>query len=271
MESRSDSDRQSCAFPGICVTPSGRWLVTFRAASTKAALGDQDALVCWSDNAGRNWTEPVSPFDPPDFGSTPGRFRTAYVTVLHDDSLLAALSWVDDSDPTRPFFNEVTEGLLDTRICLSRSTDDGVSWSASTFVDTSPLEVPTPLTGPILDLGGTGSLAIQLELNKDYLDNQPWHHRSMLLRSTDGGHTWSEHIVTSEDPSRRMFYWDQRAGVVGTGEILDLFWTYDRAKSEYLNIHARRSRNWGLDWSPLWDKGYPGSRPSLFVWLMVGS
>lgn len=91
----------------------------------------------------------------------------------------------------------------------------------------------------------------------------------MLLLSHDRGLTWPEHIVTSDDPTRRIFYWDQRAAVVGDGELLDLFWTFDRAAGEYLNIHARRSTNCGLDWSPMWDTGVPG-QPAQPVRLADG-
>src|SRR4030042_1085839 len=71
----------------------------------------------------------------------------AYPTALGADKVLAALCWVDHSDPALPFFNEETEGLLDTRIFLSLSKDGGETWSAPRLIDTSPYKVPTPLTG----------------------------------------------------------------------------------------------------------------------------
>ena len=42
------------------------------------------------------------------------------------------------------------------------------------------------------------------------------------------------------------------------GRLLNLFWTFDREKSEYLTIHASESLNNGRAWSPLWDTGLPG-------------
>lgn len=270
--SQPGTDTQSCAFPGICLLPSGRWLVTFRAAPTKAGMQDQHPRVCWSDDSGKTWSEPIRPFQPPSHGTTPGSFRTAYATLLADGMLLAALCWVDDTDPTKEFFNEETEGLLDTRICLSRSNDSGATWSPAAFVETAPLDMPIPLTGPILNLGGTAgkeTLAIQIELNKPYLDPAPWRHRSMLLLSEDSGHTWTKQIVTSDDPQLQVFYWDQRPSSTGEGELLDLFWTFDRSTGEYLNIHARRSENNAHDWSPLWDTGVPG-QPAPAVRLTDG-
>jgi len=266
------TDAQSCAFPGVCLLPSGRWLVSYRAAPTKAGMQGQHPRVCWSDDEGATWSEPIRPFSPIRWGDVPGSFRTAHVTTLADGDLLAALCWVDDTDPYKPFFNEETEGLLDARICLSRSTDEGESWSTAEFVETGALNVPVPLTGPILHLGGQADrqrLAIQLETNKPYLDPQPWHHRSMLLHSSDSGRSWAEHVVTSDDPHRQIFYWDQRPAVLGEAELLNLFWTFDRVNGEYLNIHARRSENNGSDWSPLWDTGVPG-QPAPAVRLADG-
>ena len=268
-ESCVGTDAQSLAFPGVCVLSSGRWLVSYRAAPAKAGLLGQHPRVCWSDDEGASWSTGIRQFQPPKLEGIPGSFRTAYATRLLDGTLLAALCWVDDSEPTKDFFNEATEGLLDTRICLSRSSDDGQSWSEATFVDTGALDMPVPLTGPILHLGGeagTDKLAIQIELNKAYEDPEPWHHRSMMLFSEDSGLSWREQVVTSDDPERRIFYWDQRPSVMGEGELLDLFWTFDRERGEYLNIHARQSKNYGRDWSPLWDTGVPGQpAPALRI------
>jgi len=62
----------------------------------------------------------------------------------------------------------------------------------------------------------------------------------------------------SDDPERRVFYWDQRPGVIADGRLLDVFWTFDRKTALYLNIHARESRDNGRTWSAIWDCGIPG-------------
>jgi hypothetical protein len=109
----------------------------------------------------------------------------------------------------------------------------------------------------VLALPG-GELALQFELNKAYFDRTPWRHASMMLLSPDGGKSWPRPSLVSRDPDNRIFYWDQRPGLLTDGSLLDLFWTYDRAGSEYLNIHARRSRDNGRSWSAIWDTGVPG-------------
>lgn len=257
VEGQRDTDQQSCAFPSVCVLPCGRWVCGFRAAPMKGATIGQHAMIAWSDDQGASWTKPVSPFDPQPVGGMPGLFRSAYLASVGHTEILAALCWVDHSDPTLPFFNEETEGLLDTRIFLARSSDGGESWSEPVLMDTSPFNVPTPLTGPVLLLPN-GEWACQFELNKHYCDPATWRHSSVLMFSRDEGQTWPEHAILSRDPENRFFYWDQRPRALSDGRVLDLFWTYDNRDGSYCNIHARESSDNGRTWSPLWDSDVPG-------------
>ncbi len=266
---RKQTEQQSCAFPGICITSSGRWICSFRAAPTKAATVGQHVLLSWSDDDGRTWSSPSEPFCAPATESgTAGILRTGHVTTVQDGSLLAVLSWIEHGDPSRPFFNEETEGLLDTRICLASSTDEGVQWSSTEFMTPRPFTVPSPTTGPLVSLDN-GNLICQVELNKSYDDTQPWRHQSVLVFSRDGGHSWNKPCVVSDDPELRVFYWDQRIGHLGSNELLDVFWTFDRVEGQYLNMHARRSTDGGHDWSEMWDIGIPG-QPAAPVLLDDG-
>jgi hypothetical protein len=267
--------RQSCAFSSITVLENGnrsgggRWICGFRAAPTKIATTGQHVLLTWSDNEGKSWSDPVEPFSPPMIEDKPGLIRGAALTSLGAGRVLATLCWVEHTDSTLAFFNEQTEGLLDTRVLLSFSEDCGETWSEPYLMDTSPWNVPTPTTGPILALAG-GELACQVELNKHYNDLNPWHHRSVFFFSKDGGRSWPEHTVVTEDPENRIFYWDQRPAVLSDDSILDLFWTYDTQCAVYLNIHASQSFDNGRTWSPLWDTQIPG-QPAPPVSLPDGS
>jgi hypothetical protein len=251
------TERQSCAFQNIAVLPGGRWICGFRAGPTKGGTVGQHALVTWSDDEGGTWSKPTRPFDPPAVDGKPGLFRAAHPTALGGYHVLMTLCWVDHTDPSLPFFNEETEGLLDTRLFLSRSPDGGVTWEAPALVDTSPFNVPTPITGPVLLLP-SGEWALQFELNKPYHDTSVWRHSSVLMFSNDQGKSWPEHVIVSNDPTNRIFYWDQRPGVMRDGTLLDVFWTYDNATATYLNIHARASADNGRTWSEVWDTGVPG-------------
>jgi hypothetical protein len=258
--------QSSLAFPSICVLPSGRWLASCRAAPQKIPTRGQHVLLSHSDDEGRTWSTPSAPFEPPAIDGKPGLFRSAYLTALGGDEVLAALIWVDHCDPDADFFNEETEGLLDTRIFLSRSHDGGENWSTPHLVDAAPFDVPTPLTGPVL-LGRDSTWICQFETNKPYNDLSEWRHSSVLMISRDEGASWPEYSLASLVGDDRIFYWDQRPGVAPDGGILNLFWTYDNANSRYLNIHARE---WKVGrWSEYWDTGVSG-QPAPPVFLRDG-
>lgn len=249
------TDRQSCAFPQVAVLPGGRWLVACRAACTKGGKAGQRVMLAASDDDGKTWRLDASPFEVPALDGKPGQFRALGLTALGGQRVLATLYWVDNSDPSLPFFNEKTEGLLDSRIMFAESADGGQDWGAPALMDTSPFNAPTPITGPVLLLP-SDEWVCQFETNKPYYDESKWIHSSVLMFSRDGGRTWPRYSVVTRDP--RIFYWDQRPQVLTDGRIFDLFWTYDNQAATYLNIHARESRDGGRTWSELWDTGVPG-------------
>lgn len=263
-----DTGRQSCAFPHVCVLPNGRWLAACRAAPTKADMIGQHVLVSHSDDAGATWSSPTAPFSPPPVDGRPGLFRGAYLTALGGLDVLAALMWTDHSDPTLPFFNAETEGLLDMCIFHALSRDGGRTWEAPQRMDTTPFDQPTPLTGPTLLLPD-GQMACQFELNKHYYDPEPWRHAAVQMYSDDSGATFPRHSIAARDPADRIFYWDQRASVMPDGSILAAFWTYDTHQSTYLDIHLRRSPDEGRTWSPIWSAGF-GGQPAAPVALPDG-
>lgn len=249
--------RQSCAFPGVCVLPSGRWLCSWRAAPMKSATVGQHVALAWSDDEGKTWRPPLMPFVPGSVENKPGLFHCAYLTALGGRRVLAVLCWVDHSDPALPFFNESTEGLLDTRIFLAESADNGATWSTPVLLDTAPFRVPTPITGPILLLPD-GCWTCQFELNKHYNDPSVWRHASVFMFSRDEGQSWPAHSMVSGNADNQIFYWDQRPAVLADGAILNLFWTYAKRQAAYLNIHASVSRDNGKTWSAMMDTDVPG-------------
>lgn len=254
----------SRAFPAICVLPSGRWLCGFRGAATKNATDRQQVFLTWSDDQGDAWNPPNAPFQAPQLDGRPGRFRAIQCTALGKTRVLATLYWVDASNTERPFFNEQTEGLLDSRIFHAVSENDGTSWSKPRLMDTSPYHQPTPITGPTLLLPG-GRWACQFELNKHYEAPEPWRHAAVLMFSDDQGRTWPECVEIHPDPENRIFYWDQRPSVLPDGSLLNVFWTYDRLAGRYLNIHASRSLDGGRTWSQPWDTAAPGQPAPVAV------
>ena len=262
------SEFSNACFPGVCVLPGGRWMVSFRASPKKQDAFPIRTMLTSSDDEGATWSDPVEPFSPQPIDGAPGLYRCGLLTALGAARVAAVLYWVDDSNRSLPFFNEQTEGILPSRILVALSEDDGGTWSEPRLLDTSPYDMETPITGPLLLLPG-GEWALQFETNNAYYDSSIWRHRSVLMFSKDEGKTWPEHVKVTDDPDARIFYWDQRPGVFSDGTILDVFWTFDRKEAVYLNIHARESKDNGRTWSELWDLGIPG-QPAPPVMLADG-
>ena len=252
-----EGELASSCFHGVCAFPSGRWLVTFRAAPRKQDAFPQRVLLTYSDDEGGRWSSPAECFPPVSIVGKPGVWRGAMPTSLGGSRAAMVLYWVDSSDPSLPFFNEETEGLLDSRLFLSLSEDAGEHWSPPQRIDTSPFNTPTPFTGPLLPLRN-GQWALQFETNKTYYDTSTWKHASVLMFSADEGRTWPEFTAVAADPEGRVFYWDQRPAALADGSLMDMFWTFDRQDAVYLNIHGRESCDDGRTWSELWDTGLPG-------------
>lgn len=252
----SDKNFNSLTFPGMVKLPSGRWLASFKAAEKKGDTDFIHAVMTWSDDEGKTWTDPVEPVKLPAVDNRPGQSRTLYFLPLEGKRVLMVCNWVDASDLSRPYFDPQSEGLKDTRIFFCFSEDEGESWSVPQLMDTAPIYDPVPLTGPPLRLKD-GTIVCQFEINKHLWDNSKWVHKSAMSFSRDGGKTWGEVVLVTN--VRDMYYWDQRPNVLRDGiTLVNFFWTFNGKKNQYQNIHARLSGDGGKTWGEIWDTGVYG-------------
>ena len=106
FKSEKNTDHQSYTFHGICILTNGRWLSICRAAPNKKENKEQHIELSFSDNEGHTWSIPSRPFKPLYFKGKPGLFRTGHLTYIGENELIAVLSWIDNSNPSIPFFNE---------------------------------------------------------------------------------------------------------------------------------------------------------------------
>ena len=58
---------------------------------------------------------------------------------------------------------------------------------------------------------------MSIETNKTYQDASTWYQRVVHFHSQDEGRTWGDMTVAGQDPSGRIFNWDQRAAVAPDG------------------------------------------------------
>jgi len=225
---------------GLYRASSGRIFSTCQLASAKSAPDSHLGLARSRDH-GKTWQRLPANIAS-DFAGIPGSIAGGELTEVEPGRLLLVSTWYDRSDPDRPLFDPVTEGLLKSKILKAFSTDDGETWSAWE-------EVPLHgLTGAAVSGGllhwSDGSIGIPFESFKhfDETDHRP--QAAWILRSFDGGQTFPHLTPVASDPSGRISYWDQRlcAGP-RPGEYLGLFWTHDRELKSDLSVHGKQGRD----------------------------
>jgi hypothetical protein len=250
-------------FPALLTLSSGDVLLTSRVGTTKDS-DDETVEIRRSTDAGRSWSEPITPFSST-WNGLRGSLKLAYLTELPGGRLLAATMWINRAAyPGKPLFNAETEGCLPMDILLFASTDGGRSWGPGWKVPMPASIGPASLTAPLLRLAD-GRLVMSIESNKHYDDRSPWLQFVSYFHSADQGQTWSGPTVVSQDPSGRIFNWDQRAGVAPDGRLVSFTWTYDSTTKKYVNIHRRVSGDGGLSWTAPEDLGITdqAGRPAI--------
>ena len=263
----SEINFRSKTFPAFEKLPSGRWLAGFKAGEKKKDAVLQQAMMTWSDDQGRSWAQPYAPVTLPAIDEVPGHCSSLYFLTLGETNVLMVLNWVDSSDPAASYYDPMTESLKETRIFYCFSQNDGLSWTQPLLMDTTSAGGPVPLTGPPFRMKN-GSIACQFEINKYKEDPHKWIHRSALIFSKDGGHTWGNLAIVTEEPDR--YYWDQRPNVLDDGKtVVNFFWALDGKKQEYLNIHVAYSEDGGKTWTRPMDTGIYG-QPGRPVALQDG-
>jgi len=251
---KPESNTASCCFPGIVRFPDGSLMCSWRTGSTKESP-DGKIWLAHSSDSGKSWKHwPLHVSER--FGDAPGEFHYGPLTILGDRRLLITLMWTDRSDPSLPFFNPQTEGLLPVRTIFAESTDGGHTWAHLRAMDTAPYQSPMPITGPVLKLP-TGRLACCFEVNKHHADTRPWRHAAAMKISSDGGTTWPEAVEVANDPNNRLMFWDQRHSISGDRHTA-MFWTYDRTANKDANIHLSLSSDGGRSWTLPKDTGIVG-------------
>lgn len=250
-------------FPSVTTLPDGSLLAACRPGSTKDA-DDETIEMRRSTDGGRTWSEPKTPFSTL-LNGRQGSLKVCYLTPLGGQRVIACTMWVNRSAyPGKPLFNEQTEGCLPMTVLLADSHDNGETWTDWRILPLPESLGPPSLTSPLLRLP-SGRLLVSIESNKHYLDASKWYQHVAYAASDDDGQTWSETWITCQDPTARIFNWDQRAGVGPNGEVVTFTWTYDREAQKYLNVHRHISRDGGTTWTEPEDLGFADqpSRPAI--------
>ena len=243
---------QNVCFPSVALLSDGRLLATCRVGSKKDSA-DGNLMFCESRDEGKTWQERGFLLSSR-FQGVPGELRLGPPSELAPGRIMLVAGWVDRSDPSLPFANPDTIGILPIRVLLTESSDAGATWAPRRDVDVSPMIQPA-LTGPVMRLPD-GRLAISYETNKHYDDPTPVEHKAALIFSEDEGAVWKDPTVVATHPD--FYFWDQRHAVLPDGSMLALFWTYSVPQERDVEIHQAFSQDNGRTWSAPANTGIEG-------------
>jgi hypothetical protein len=220
------------AFTDVCRLPDGDLLCVFYAGYDHVSFpneayprGGRIAVVRSSDD-GATWSEPAIVHDGPHDDRDP------HVAALPDGSLACS------------FFTYRKEGdrtITDT--CLIRSDDGGRTWGEPRVVAPG-----WPSSAPVRTLrDGTLILGVYGTLGDGQVVGG-------VIRSTDGGATWSPPIPIGKDSGLRL---DAETDVVQLGDGT----LYAALRNEHGPMHFATSGDSGLTWSAPRPIGFDGHCP----------
>ena len=226
-------------FTSLCRLQSGVVICGFQIGPCKHAASSTIGL-CISSDEGRSWERLPTRFETV-VGGVPGELGTAELIEVSPGRLLLFSTWFDRSEPDRPLFDPVTEGILHSKQLMAVSSDHGRSWSPWRQISTGDLK-GCALTGPCVRWHD-GRIAMAFESFKEFDDLAPGRHAAWAIISEDGGQSFSEPLQVAQHPDHSVYYWDQRLCLgAHPGEWTALFWTHDLAGKTDLNVHLRHGR-----------------------------
>jgi hypothetical protein len=235
---RQPPQRRIAFFTALCPLASGTILCSFQIGPGKHAPTSTLGLCRSTDR--RTW-QPIPVEVGTSIGGVPGSIGAAELVEVRPGKLLLAATWFDRSEPHRPLFDPVTEGILHSKTLLAISLDEGASWGPWRELDTGEL-TGCALTGPPL-LWSDGTLGIPLESFKEFDDAWPGRHAAWLLVSQDGGESFDPPQLVAQHPNHELYYWDQRlCPLPEPGSYVAMFWTHDLRQRRDRHVHLLRGR-----------------------------
>ena len=203
--------RRSIRRTTVCRAGDGTLYVSFRRGTDHESI-DGHPITLASTDDGATWEIRYDGYGQGALDGTPGQFMSLAWYETEPGVLMGTALWIDHSDPTLPFMNPETEGLLPEKIVLAVSTDGARTWDSRQVMDTSPHRAPSPCANHVLRLAN-GDLIQPYETHKEWHDPSPLDPRDYLRLSHDGGRSWPDWIEVASHPRRARYYWDQRLAV----------------------------------------------------------
>lgn len=234
--SRGDAAGPYQAFPDVCRLPNGDLACVFYAGYGHVSLPNAEwprggrICVVESSDEGRTWSRPRVLFDGPQDDRDP------HIAALRDGTLACSF-----------FQYRSVDGKIEHDVCLTESKDGGRTWEAEPRVLAANRWA---VSAPVRELPD-GTLLLGAYTGDDSTAY------GAVLRSTDGGQSWSEPVAIDPHSGVRL---DAETDVLHLqdGTILAAL----RGDGQ-VNLHFATSADQGLTWSKVKDSGFLGHSPHL--------
>ncbi|MGD9519869.1 MAG: sialidase family protein, partial [Armatimonadota bacterium] len=231
--SRGEAAGPYQAFPDACRLSNGDLLCVFYAGYGHVSLPNAEwpkgGRICFvrSSDEGRTWTEPRILYDDADDNRDP------HIAQLSDGTLICSFFSLRPRDTRWDLVG----------VQITRSHDGGETWD-ETAENLAPGHA---CSAPVRQMpDGTALLGIYTGAG-----GSDW---GGVLRSTDGGKTWSQPIYIGKDANLPL---DAETDVI----LLKDGTLYAALRSSKINMHYATSPDLGLTWSPVQDIGFQGHAP----------
>ena len=148
-------------------------------------------------------------------------------------------------------FDPDEQAALRGQALLYWSEDQGHTWS-------DPQIVPVSLPPERYTWNGAGARLLclsatrwmySLETFRPRGSNGPLDQKAIAVFSGDQGKTWGELTTVADDPSGRLYWWDQMNSRLPDGRIYTMLWTHVHGTSDDLPVHWIVSEDEGRTWS----------------------
>jgi len=245
-------------FPGLAEMPDGSLCCAFVLAEAFESV-DGTTRMMRSVNGGATWELMPPVYDKT--GIIPPTSDSMKLTVLSNGRILLFGYEFGRENPELPVGNPLTGGLLDDSVIIMESYDGG-----NTFVNKKEIRCAwgphVEASAPMYELQD-GSLATPVTGFNAWDGTFCGIRCGRLLRSFDGGDTFSDDVICMRFADERIGCFEQRMAQTDSGMLVNIGWNENLETGERLNNHYTISTDNGETFSDPLDTGVRGQASSV--------